>query len=79
MKLLKFENDKGHILIEKDWITLFDNVNPNKSAKWPMSRVDEYNVKLLYDILKIANLGKLLLTEDALNKFDKIVKKWDDD
>ncbi len=78
MKMLKFKDNKGHILVEEDYITLFDSVNIEKSRKWAMSRVDSANIKLIHDILKIANLGKLYLTDEALEKFDDLVESWEE-
>ncbi len=77
MKLLLFENNKGHILIEDDYITLFNYDFMEKSKKFPLYRVHLRNVKILHDVLKIANLGKLFLTEIALKKFDETVEEWE--
>ena len=77
MKFLEFEKDKGHIIVEEDYITFFDNKNYNRRKIFPMYRVKENNIKVLHDVLKMANLGGYLLTEEALVKFDLIVESWE--
>lgn len=76
IEILKFENDRGHILVDKQYVTAYYADNEKRSFKVPLTVVKEPNIKILHDVLKSANLSKYYLTEQALQKFDKIVEEW---
>lgn len=76
IEILKFENDRGHILVDKFYVTVYYADNENISFKVPLTVVKEPNIKILHDVLKSANLSKYYLTEQALQKFDKIIEEW---
>lgn len=76
MVLLKFEKDRGHIMVDDEYITCFLSDKVEESRKYPRFTVNEPNIKLLHGILKGANMGKYMLTEKALILFDELVKEW---
>ena len=73
---MHFEKDRGHIAIDEKYIFIIYKDRMNGSRKWPITFDGDYNSKLLHEILKIANLGKYFLTEEALKTFDKLIAEW---
>jgi len=83
MDRLEFEDKKGFITIDDKFIMIIYNGDENNKPsgkKFPLyAEYDFKNMKILYDVLKIANLGGHLLTEEALVIFDKYADKWKSD
>ena len=76
MDIMQFEGNRGHIIVDKSYVTAYYSDNENRSFKVPLTVAKEPNIKILHDVLKSANLAKYYLTEEGLKKFDKIVAKW---
>ena len=79
MDKLEFEDEKGFMLIDDKFITVIYNPKDDEISgkKYPLyADFDSGNFRILYDVLRILNLGGYLLTEKALEIFDQYAEKW---
>lgn len=73
---MPFEKGRGHIHVDTVYIFAFFTDNVDRSFKVPLTVAKEPNIKSLHEVLKMANLAKYYLTEEALKTFDKLVEEW---